>query len=115
MESFKTTEDLNYHMPNLWLLKQFFVLLVSDNLLEQIPVIRMFHHNAKWVERGVNEDFLVRYNIWVPDTRQDPNLIYCIEALTIIQSINLHLFQRIVTVISFSNDMVNAWVGSLAY
>ena len=76
-------------------------------------MIRVLHHDTKWVERWINEDFFVLDYIRVPDTCQYPDLIDGIGPLTIVQLTDLHLFQRVVLFVSFTNDMIDTWVSTL--
>lgn len=46
MERFKASYNLNEYFPDIVLLNVLLILLMSSYLLEEISIIRIFHHDA---------------------------------------------------------------------
>lgn len=85
-------------------------LFVLFDLLEEVSVVHILHHDAKVV--GFNESFLEGNDVLVLHGSEDAHLRQCILLLFVGEGLHLHLLQCILLSVSESLRYVYARVGS---
>lgn len=111
VKSFQASHHANKNFPNRLLLKQSLLLLVLHNFLEQIPIIRILHHNAQRLRRLINEAFLIADDIGIFNRCQYSDFVNRIFFLLRRQILHPDLFQRVNVLIRFSDHLVHVRVG----
>ena len=100
-------DHLYQAVPNLRLLEVCAIGLMLHDLLVQISVVTVLHHDAHRVVVLVNEDFLVLDDIFVAHPRQDSDLVDGISALFLSQVVDPDFLQGVVLLIGLSIHMVD--------
>ena len=77
------------------------------DLLVEVSVVTVLHHDAHGVVVLVHKDFFVLDDIFVAHTRQDSDLIDSISALFLSQVVDPDFFQGVVLFICLSVHMVD--------
>ena len=75
MQGFKSSNNLNKNIPNFLFFYVCFSLLVAANLLENVAIICILHHQAQTATSFINKSFFVRYYIRIIDTGKNSHFI----------------------------------------
>ena len=114
VEGFETAEHLDEHMPDVTLREPLHALLALADLLEQVTVVRVLHHDAERIELRIHEDLFVGDYVRVLDACQNAHFIDRISSLSLVQLRYLHLFQCVRPIVSLASHVVHTGVCALA-
>ena len=111
VEGLESTHDLDEQVPDLRLWKHSFVCLMLHDLLVQITIVRIFHHNAKRIVVFVYENLFVGDDIGVVDTCKNSDFIDSIWSFFLAEVVNSDFFQRVKFLIGLSLHMIYTWIS----
>lgn len=128
MKSSQTQSHLNEDFPDLDLLENILLPLMMLYFLEEVTVVRIFHHytmRQNITKRGVlpqavtgsiNERLLVLYYVLVAAFNgcEDADLIHRILALLLCEPVHLHLLQGVFALVIPPEHLVDRGVSALA-
>lgn len=107
VECLESLDDLDEDPPDVVFGEEFCLLLLFDDLLVEVSIVGVVHHDAETVGGRVDEGLLVPDNVGVLDRGQDAHLVECVVLLLLAQVLQLHLLQRILLPIMDSFDLIN--------
>ena len=98
--------------PHLRLLEVEHLALGIVNFQKQVPTVCKLHNNAEVAL--VKKSFPVADNVWVVETRQNPDLVYCILPVFFAHRKNLHLFHCVELLVKLPFDQEDLRVATAA-